>query len=341
MKKKWFNIILFLVALLVFFIIVILTDGIDKFIESIRNINIYWFLGAILMIVIYWFIEALILYIFVRQKYKEYGFRATFRASMIGQFFNAITPFASGGQPIQFYVLTKDGISSGEAGSMLAMKFIVHQVTLVLYSLVLILWKLTYFADRVDRFVYLAVIGFSVNLVVVVLLYLFINYTEMTKTMIHSAFKIFAKLKICTYPERMEQKVEKELEYFKDHSNDIKSNFKMLIGVGGLTVIQLTGFFMIAYFIYRSFGLSGESISNIFVAGAFVSMIISAVPLPGGSGGAEVSFGMLFNMFFAQGQILPAIFLWRFVTLYMNIIVGGLVSIFAPEKPMKTIETIT
>ncbi|HCC07328.1 MAG TPA: hypothetical protein DEP72_04115 [Clostridiales bacterium] len=340
MKKKWFSAIILISTAIIFFVIILFTDGVGIFLENIQKINIYWFLGAVSMMFIYWLLEAVILNIFVRQKYKNYTFGAVFRVSMIGQFFNAITPFSSGGQPIQFYALTQDGVSSGEAGSMLVMKFIVHQVTLVLYSFILIIWKLAYFADRVDKFVYLAIIGFSVNFFVIVLLYLFVNYTEMTRNMIHFALKTCSKFKICSYPDKLEKKVEKELEYFKEHSNNIKSNVKILISTGVLTFIQLTSFFMIAYFIYRSFGLSGESLINIFVASAFVTMIISAVPLPGGVGGAEGSFFMLFNMFFAQGKILPAIFLWRFVTLYMNIIVGGIISALAPEKPMKNSEIL-
>ncbi|HAN09119.1 MAG TPA: hypothetical protein DCP90_00715 [Clostridiales bacterium] len=340
MKKKWFNIILFLGVLLIFFIIVTLTDGLDMFIKNIKNINLTWFFVAVFAMIIYWVLETLILYIFIRQKYKTYTLASAFRVSMIGQFFNSITPFSSGGQIIQFYALTKDGLGSGEVGSMLVMKFIVHQVTLVSYSLLLILWKLSYFVNNIDSFAYLAIIGFSIDLFVIVLLYSFVNYTEMTKKMIHSVFKILSKFKICKYHGETEQKIESELEYFKDHSSSIRSSAKILISTGILTAMKLTLLFMIAYFIYRSFGLSGEPISNIFVASAFVTMIISAIPLPGGSGGAEGSFFILFNMFFMQGQILPAIFLWRFVTLYLNIIVGGLISIFAPEKPMKDAELL-
>ncbi len=333
MKKKWFNTAILILSILIFFIIVVSTDGVDKFIENISKVNVTWFALAIVFMIAYWGLEALILYLFVKTKKKNYSFFAVLRVSMIGQFFNAITPFSSGGQPMQLYAMTKDGISSGEAGSMLVMKFIVYQVVLTVYSLIIIVFKYSFFASHVDKFMLLAVLGFVVNSFVVIMLYSFTHYAEYTKKIIHGTIKLCAKVKLCKNTDDMESKIENELIYFREHSKDLKSNPKILFFASIFTVFQLTVFFMIAYLIYRSFGGTGN-LTNIVAANAFVTMITSFVPLPGASGGAEVSFGMLFAIFI-RGQILPAIFLWRFVTYYLNIIVGGLVSILAPEQPIR------
>ena len=64
---------------------------------------------------------------------------------MIGQFFSAVTPFQSGMQPAQFFAMTEDGIPSVFAGSILMVKFIIHQTTLTLDSVVIMFTDYLFF----------------------------------------------------------------------------------------------------------------------------------------------------------------------------------------------------
>lgn len=102
-------------------------------------------------------------------------------------------------------------------------------------------------------------------------------------------------------------------------------SLKLYLLVMGITVIQITVNSLVPYFIYRSFGLNSASVITFIAAQVFVSMISAFVPLPGASGGAEVSFSLFFSMFF-QATTLPALVLWRFLTYYTNILFGGIAS---------------
>ena len=62
------------------------------------------------------------------------------------------------------------------------------------------------------------------------------------------------------------------------------------------------------------------------VASAYVMLIGSFVPLPGGTGGIEYGFIYFFGVFIISDVKLRALMLlWRFVTFYMGIVVGGIV----------------
>ena len=98
-------------------------------------------------------------------------------------------------------------------------------------------------------------------------------------------------------------------------------SYKLYIKTGIFTLVQIVITSLIPYFIYRSFGLSGESIFNLIAAQVFVQTISAFVPLPGASGGAEGGFYAFFRMFF-QATTLPALLIWRFITYYANIIFG-------------------
>ena len=62
---------------------------------------------------------------------------------------------------------------------------------------------------------------------------------------------------------------------------------------------------------------------------AFVTMISSFVPIPGGSGAAEGCFGLFFSTYFLQNTMKSAILVWRIISYYMNIV------IFAPFSRIK------
>ena len=118
-------------------------------------------------------------------------------------------------------------------------------------------------------------------------------------------------------------------------------NKKMLTLICFLTVIQLTFIFAIPYTVYRAFNFYGARVFDMITGQAFVTMVSSFMPLPGGSGAAEGSFYVFFEMFFTPNTIKSAILVWRIITYFMNII------IFAPfarvgniSETAKTLENI-
>lgn len=63
---------------------------------------------------------------------------------------------------------------------------------------------------------------------------------------------------------------------------------------------------------------------------AFVYLISDFVPLPGASGGSEGSFFILLR-YFLKSATSATLLVWRFVTYYAGLIVGGLTMSFSRE----------
>ena len=143
--------------------------------------------------VLYWVFEAKTLQSVVFLMKKDYKFKNAFKVTMIGQYFNSITPFASGGQPMQLYALTKQEVGAGSAGSALMIKFIIYQSVLIIYSLILILWKASFFKTKMSNLFYLIAIGFTVNASVIIFLIIFSKYRKLTHKLIIALSKIIRK----------------------------------------------------------------------------------------------------------------------------------------------------
>ena len=114
----------------------------------------------------------------------------------------------------------------------------------------------------------------------------------------------------------------------------IAKNYKVIIKVAIINTAQLTVFYVIPYVIYRSFNLASASLWNMLAAQTLVMTIVSITPLPGGAGGAEGGFTLLFSVFFKE-KIIPAVILWRIITYYSCILIGALFSIRLRKNKVK------
>ena len=94
--NKYKKNIIFLVIIALFDSFLILKDNFNNIIDLISKMNIWWFLVAIVFIFIYWLIQTLSLKVLAD---KKVSFFSLFKSTIICNFFSAITPFATGGQP--------------------------------------------------------------------------------------------------------------------------------------------------------------------------------------------------------------------------------------------------
>lgn len=90
-------------------------------------------------------------------------------------------------------------------------------------------------------------------------------------------------------------------------------------------LLALIIFYTIPFFVFLSFDSSlAISIPKIITASAFVLIIGNFVPIPGGSGGIEYGFLKFFGAFVSNSILLSALIVWRFITYYLGIIIGGI-----------------
>ena len=81
-----------------------------------------------------------------------------------------------------------------------------------------------------------------------------------------------------------------------------------------VTMAQLACMYMIPWFVLHAFGKDGDFISCL-AAGSMVQMVASAVPLPGGTGGAEGGFALFYGPLFGSSAS-AGYLVWRIVTFF-------------------------
>ena len=121
------------IGLVVFFIFS--KDGFIDLLNSGLKINMLWLILALFMHLLNIAIDATVIYLFVRRSTPTFKVREAIVVSMVGQFYCAVTPGASGGQPMQVLTMTRMGVKASNATAALIQKFLVWQFTLTGYSI--------------------------------------------------------------------------------------------------------------------------------------------------------------------------------------------------------------
>jgi len=324
MKKKQFWLIISFVFIIAAITYLSVSGQYINVLNALSSMNKGWLLISLLFIGFYWLIESGIVHLLINRLYIKKRFRDSLRVSMIGQFFSGITPFASGGQPAQLLLLNKIDVPVGIGSSILMSKFIIYQSVLVIYAAGLLVIKGKFFINEVNNIFGLVVIGFGINLLVISAL-LFISFARNSnRKIIYTIIDFLAKIKIIKNVERAREKVLHHMEEFNEQIILMKNHKGLMLRIIMLTILQLTCYFIVPFFLYKGFGLSGVPVSNIIAATAFVLMVTSFIPMPGGSGGAEGGFYIIFGMFFIPKLIIPAILLLRIITYYLWMCIGGI-----------------
>lgn len=323
-NKHRLALIIILVVAVGSFVVGILADGPDKMLQTLRHTEIRWLMIGAACMLGYWLLESSVLYLLTRRSYPQQRFSTSVTTSMIGQLFNCITPFASGGQPIQAYHMVRNGLHIGVATSVLLAKFIIYQTVLTVYSLAVLIFQFSVFSASVEGFTNLVLVGFAVNSAVVAALLVIGFFPRIAKGFFKSCALILAKVHLIKDLEKTNAAIDSETSQFHQGFADLRRNKGLLLLLSALTALQLTLFFAVPYFVCLALGVQGAAFWTVVSASAFILMISSFVPLPGASGGAEGSFYMFFNIFFrSSGSVSIAILLWRLLTFYLPIMAGA------------------
>lgn len=330
-KKYIFNIVLIL-SLGILVIYLTMKDDLKASLEALVNASPVWIVFSVFLMGIYYILDGINLYIFGRLYKKDYSFKQGFKNAISGTFFNGITPFSSGGQFAQVYIFNRQGISPTNSASILLMVFIVYQSVLVIFTAFVMLLKYNSYSDRYTGFFSLAIIGFLINFFVITGLFLGAKSKRLQNFICNNVIRFLSKIRIVKSCTDTSIKVTRSLENFRRELNILQHNKSVLIKSSVINLFKLIIIYSIPFFAAKAVHLNvsiGQLAEFIGIC-SFVYMITAFVPIPGASGGSEGVYFMLFSPVLGEIGTPTTLLIWRFVTYYLGLILGGLV--FAVDR---------
>jgi len=269
---------------------------------------------------------------------EKIGFSTSLKTALLGKYYDNVTPFASGGQPMQIYYLHKRGYGAGTATAMVFIKTTLTMFCWLGLCLVLMLaFPSTldvYVADETLRGTYLIAgwIGWGLSALFPTALVVMALLPKVTGAILKFFVNVGAKLRLVRNKEKVNSSAERA-------ANDFRNAFVILIHkplkflLLTLTCIAEPFLTMaLPYFVFASLAVgkfvpSTEMMFQLMTMEAFAQMSVSFIPTPGTGGALEISIAKMFEG--VLGAALAwSVVTWRFLSFYVYILIGIGITVF-------------
>ena len=324
MKSKIISfIIIIIVTILVLFFS--LKDDYSTILNTILNINKIWLLFSFLLLFGYYLFRSICIYKMASKFSNNYKLKNSFRLVLETNFFHAVTPFATGGQPYEIYALSKNDIKVADAISISIGNFIVYQIALVFLGFISIVCN--YFLKIVDGSLLknFIMLGFIINTSVIVILLMISVSKKTDKTIVDFFINILGKIKIIKNPYVMKNKFHNYLLDFNKGSDLLFKDKVEFIKLVLFQLISLISLYLIPLTLFIGIKVYDIKLYQDIITMSYVMLIGSFVPIPGGTGGLEYGFMTFFGKFIKNSKLNAIMLLWRFITYYFGMILGAVV----------------
>ena len=280
-----FNVIIIILIFIILFGYMINVEGLSNIENLLKTANYKWVLLGFLCLIGMWISEAITIQSPLKKIYPDQKFCNTFKITMIGQLFNNLTPFASGGQLMQSYVMYKEGKRASDSLSVLSMRFVITQTILIVFTILVVISQFNFFKDLFKDLVWIGIIGIILNILLVIILIIAGTNKNFILKIVNPLIGLVSKIHIGKF------KFIKDKEETINHLNESVSNYsyqfkymnknKKTIAIMAIFgFIQSVLYYAITYTVYKTFGNSGSTFLQIITTQAFLMLIMTLFPTP-------------------------------------------------------------
>ena len=172
-RKKTIGLVILVVLIsIIVFVVIFNLNDFNSTIEEIKKLNTAYIGWAGLCIVLYLALWPLSLCLIARINKTKAKFIDSYLIGGSEHFFNAITPFSSGGQPIQGVLYYQSGVSAAESTGMIMANFIAFLIATNAFAIASLFYYGRFSVNFSDATRWMIILGFAMNLFTLVFIIL-------------------------------------------------------------------------------------------------------------------------------------------------------------------------
>ena len=365
-KKKygWVGmvVLLLIIALGIFFMVQLATKVGDAEIKSlpdvIKHANVSYAVWALIVLVSIMFLECFKFVVITHAITGKIKPLNSIKVAFLGRYYDGITPFSAGGQPMQIVYLHKKGYSGGTSTAIVLIKYFINMlcwVTICLLLMSINRGALEQVQDLSQR-QFLKIfgwIGWAVNAILPFSIIFFAIFPKITDKILQFFINIATNVswnaasrkERKTGKSQLRRKIkilrrkEKWINSAHTSVKDFRSSFVVMAHKPVQFILLVLSCFgeqflnwAFPYFILVALGgdsvaIGAETMFAIMTLSAYASMSVAIVPTPGNSGVLENVIQLAFASI-AKAVVFWVVITWRFLTYYVYILIGIGITVF-------------
>ncbi|MBQ8088064.1 MAG: flippase-like domain-containing protein, partial [Clostridia bacterium] len=303
-------------------VVLLCSNELPEMIDTLGQLNLRWVLAAGALMIGYLCLRVLTLRFYLQRNGYFLSLRDAIGVTGTGQFYSAITPSASGGQPMQVLRLHQKGVPASIGTACISVKFLGFQAAFISMGLGLLVSHWRFVNEQLYGWRWLVALGYLLNVGLIGAVLMTIPKLKLVDRFAAWVLRLGAKLRIVRHPEDALARFDAMLAEYREALLSLWRRPMDALVVYGLSLLQVGCFMSVVVCTYHAFSFSGCPAHilltlqlQLFVAAAFI-------PLPGAAGAQESGFFFFFHGIFPETAMTAAILVWRFFTYYMLLLLG-------------------
>ena len=251
-------------------------------------------------------------------------------------FFSAITPSASGGQPVAAYCMYTDGIPMEVSSVALLLNLILYKAALFLVTIVCIALRPAVFAEYHTASLVLLLLGAVIQGALALLLILLLFRPKLVHSICNWSISFLSKLHLLRKAEEKRAKLANWIDSYGICAASVRGNTGMLVRTFLLNLGQRICMLMVPVLVFLALGGAKRDWLDIFIGQSHVYLGSNSVPLPGAVGAADWLFVDICGSYFSDAVSFNL--LSRGISFYCNVAICGLMTwlwLLRHKKPNK------
>ena len=322
-SKNQIRSILFVLILMIITIVVILKEySLMEILQVIRSVHPFYLIAGIIMMFIFVGCQAMNFNMILASLKHTVSFRHCIEYAYVGNYFGAITPGASGGQPAQLYYMNKDKIHVDISAITVFFMVFSSQIVILFIGAILACIRYPMVAGFKDWLKYVLLAGSTVMLALTLILTALMFMKKTVPFLLTLTMKLGVKWHLIKKPEIMKARFDAIVLSYREKSRVILKHPILFIKVFSVTMIQWIAYYMVSYLVYLSFGYREYNAIDLMTGQSLISIAVAAVPLPGSVGISEKAFLNVFSQFYSVQELPSAMILTRIINFYLPLFIS-------------------
>ena len=302
----------------------VFSGQVDEFVTSLAGVDLAWIVAGVVCFMFY-YVFGVLAYVLsiIADPDNPVGIRDLMSVEASGVFFMRLTPNSAGAPPAQIYRLTRAGLSVGEASALNFTRTVLYEAGEGVFAAIMLLFCGTYFYETFGDVTLIGVFLFGFKVVQVGAMLFLCLFPRPVVAIGNWALRFANRrgwLKDEKY-ERWYEMVNTQVVKFSTSFKRSAKNVREMLMTMAVTLLQLGCMYALPWFVLRAFGEPADFLICL-ASGSMLELLINAVPLPGGAGGAEVGFAILFQGMYGV-HTTAGFVIWRAVEYLLPVLIAA------------------
>ena len=219
-KKSIRNLLIFVILIFLTFYIIFKDQNPTEILDLVRSADLKFVLIAIGFMILYFLFETINVTRTLKTLGEKTSFIRNFRYTLIGFFFSSITPAASGGQPMEIYYMSRDGLNVANSTLALLVNLTSMQIATISIGIISVFFNYKYMNPPLIIFF---IVGILLNASALALLLISICSKRVTAWLIRFAVKVMKFFKVKNMDKKQEW-MEQELAKYQVNAVYVKTH---------------------------------------------------------------------------------------------------------------------